>query len=348
MHVGRTSYSATLLNDGRVLVVGGLGDEGVLRSTEIYDPESDTWTVAADTIHPRRDSVLVTLSDGRVVVAGGVDSVTVSTSEIFDPESNQWTELPPLNVGRESAMSVALDDGRMLVFGGENTVIGAADGGFMLRSAEIYDPNLNEWKLVEPIAQGEMTWEGWTKLTDGRVLLVGGDFARPNRFVQMFNPAADSWRLLEELETPNGGSAVTLLPDGNVLVSGGGLRCCLTESHVLDINTEEWSVESEMLVQRGGHIGLNLPDGRTVLLFGLNPDFPFDDPYRGGEIFDPASGQRELLPDFPGIFDVINATVVLDDGRVFLAGGRFAQIEADGTFTVDYSADAFLLRPPEK
>lgn len=348
MNVGRTSYSATLLKDGRVMVVGGLGSEGVLRSVEIYDPESDTWTLTRDTIHPRRDSVLETLSDGRVVVAGGLDLGTVSTAEIFNPETETWTELPSMNIGREAAMAVALGDGRLLVFGGGNGVTGGESSQFEVRSAEIFDPELNEWKLIDPIAQAEMSWEGWVKLGDGRILLAGGDFARPNRFVQVFDPATDSWTVESGLDGPIGGGAAVLLPNGDVLLSGGGFRCCLTGSLVYDTDSGEWSSGPEMLVKRGGHIGFNLPDGRIVFLFGLNPDFPFDPLYRSGEILDPETGERELLADYPGIFDIANDVVVLENGTVFQGGGRQAVINADGSIDVAYSTDAFLLIPPEK
>lgn len=348
MNVGRTAYSASVLNDGRVLVVGGLGEEGILHSAEIYDPDSDTWTRVADTIHSRRKSILATLEDGRVVVAGGEDNLTASTAEIFDPARNSWTEIPPLNVGRESAMAVPLNDGRLFVFGGGNGVIGSAIGRFELASAEIYDPELNEWTLVGSMAQAEIAWEGWVKLNDGRVVLTGGDFARPNKFVQIFNPATDTWRRVTELPNPTGGGAAVLLPDGNVLVAGGGFRCCLTESLVFDIETEEWAPGPEMLVQRGGHIGLNLPDGRIVFLHGLDPDFPFSGPQRGGEILDPVSGEREILADYPGVFDLVNPVVVLKDGRVMQIGGRFSELDSTETVKTSYSTDVFLLRSPDR
>ncbi len=330
------------------MVVGGLGEGGVLHSVEIYDPDSDEWTIVADTIHPRRNAIVATLLDGRVVAAGGLDSLTVSTAEIYDPALDQWVELPQMNVGRESAMAMPLDDGRLLVFGGGNGVVGGVDGGFELQSAEVYDPEQNEWVLIDPIAQAEISWEGFVKLADGSVLLTGGDFARPNRFVQLFDPSADSWELLTELPGPTGGGAAVLLPDGNVLVAGGGLRCCLRESLVFDIDSAKWKQGPEMQVERGGHVGLNLPDGRILFLFGLNPDFPFDPPYRGGEVFDPLSDEWELVPDFPGVFNIVNQAVVLQDGRVLMAGGRMTELNPDQTVTVTYSTDVFLLTLPEK
>jgi hypothetical protein len=61
----RSSHTATLLGDGRVLVVGGFGDEHTVRSAELYDPTTGSWTPP----EPERslmDYTATLLSDGRV------------------------------------------------------------------------------------------------------------------------------------------------------------------------------------------------------------------------------------------------------------------------------------------
>lgn len=348
MNIGRTDHSSVVLDDGRVLVVGGLGDAGTLSSTEIYDPELDEWVITADTIHPRRDSILVKLNDGRVIAAGGQQAQTVSTSEIYDPEVDVWTELPDLNVGRQSGMGVALDDGRLFVFGGGNGVVGGFDAQFELRSAEIYDPGANEWTLIEPTEQGEVDWSGWVKLADGRVLLAGGGFARPTRFVQIFDPETDKWSKSEAFENPIGGGAALLLPDDRVLLAGGGLRCCLTDTLIFDHKTETWSQGPEMPLARGGHKGLALPDGRLLLLFGLNPDRPFDDIYRDGHVYDPANGNWLRTGAYPGLLTTAPRPLALSDNGVLLAGGRRTFLGADGEINVEFLRDAYLLQVPDR
>src|SRR5881628_1168728 len=71
-----TKATNSLLNDGRVLVTGGLTVVTVddvptaklLASTEIYDPTQDRWTAGPDLPLPTFAPRAVTLADGRVFV----------------------------------------------------------------------------------------------------------------------------------------------------------------------------------------------------------------------------------------------------------------------------------------
>lgn len=72
----RVNSSLTLLPDGRVLVAGGedpAWDNYVLYvTTEIYDPETDTWTSGADLSEPRSDHTATLMPDGTVLLVGGI------------------------------------------------------------------------------------------------------------------------------------------------------------------------------------------------------------------------------------------------------------------------------------
>lgn len=76
MTTPRYWLQATVLADGRVLVAGGVtegptGEQVPLRSTELYDPATDTWARAGDLLEPRSDGRLVALDDGSAIILGG-------------------------------------------------------------------------------------------------------------------------------------------------------------------------------------------------------------------------------------------------------------------------------------
>lgn len=76
----RYGEPATLLSDGRVLIVGSVNGAGA----ELYDPGTGSWTVAGNMTIPRHGHTATLLPDGTVLVVGGDGR----SAEIFDPGSN--------------------------------------------------------------------------------------------------------------------------------------------------------------------------------------------------------------------------------------------------------------------
>lgn len=103
MKIPRCSYmsegaGATLMNDGRVFIAGGqtvefgkkfrfqLDIEETLRSTEIYNPKTNTFELSANLKEKRTDAKLVTLKNGDIFVYNGSPSrgaYCLKTTEIF-------------------------------------------------------------------------------------------------------------------------------------------------------------------------------------------------------------------------------------------------------------------------
>lgn len=105
---GRVGHTATLLQDGRVLVAGGgtvIGDHfgPSLDTVELYDPLTGNWSVVGKLHVGRQDHRAIMLPDGKVLVAGGITAgaldLSVST-ELFDPKTLVWTVGADLNVPR--------------------------------------------------------------------------------------------------------------------------------------------------------------------------------------------------------------------------------------------------------
>ena len=166
MTIPRAYHTATLLADGRVLIVGGLGTAAT--SAEVFDPATSTFTpIAAATTASRRTHSAVRLDDGRVLIAGGQGSS--GTAEYFDPAAATFTALPPL------ASS----------YGFWGVMEKMTDGGIYLQNngvAQLFKPALNTFTLVGPSGAGR-SFSAGAALADRRVLVSGGQDFVPYTFV---------------------------------------------------------------------------------------------------------------------------------------------------------------------
>ena len=106
-----------------------VGGKGKLTLAEIYDPETDTWTLAGETNTSRGDHAALLLRDGTVLVTGGIGYLT--DTEIFDPNTLTWSIAGTLNTGLIRPAVTRLSDGRVLIMAGVGK-----DG--MLASVEVY------------------------------------------------------------------------------------------------------------------------------------------------------------------------------------------------------------------
>ena len=158
----RANHSALVLNDGKVLVIGGGKTDGpYLKSVEIYDPNTNTWKFGADMTKGRVAHTATVLSDGKVLVVGGKGKLTLA--EIYDPETDTWTLAGETNKSRGDHAALLLGDGSVLVTGG----IG------YLTDTEIFDPNTLTWSIAGTLNTGRIR-PAVTRLSDGRVLIMAG------------------------------------------------------------------------------------------------------------------------------------------------------------------------------
>jgi hypothetical protein len=86
MATGRWNPSATLLSDGSVLIVGGIGRNSYLTSAETYDPESRTFASAGSMATARAGQAAALLPNGTVLITGGRNETTYWLS------AEIWTE----------------------------------------------------------------------------------------------------------------------------------------------------------------------------------------------------------------------------------------------------------------
>jgi hypothetical protein len=269
-------HTATLLNDGRVLVVGGCIGSGICTErVEIFDPKTDSWTEATPLVDYRASHTAVLLNDGRVLVAGGAGPNGIPTDGdalLYDPLADTWTATRPMIWKCQQSQALKLLDGRVLVTGG----LSISDHPIASTNTEIYDPASNTWTSAGSLAQPRFA-HLLALLPDGQVMTVGGaheydyPIGYPNShpwtassFVQeieTYDPLSDHWYINGELPQPVTYAAAAFLPDGRLWVTGGGAGHAIVTAWA-----ETWLIKTTFLVHDQSIGTPELNDKRSLIM----------------------------------------------------------------------------------
>lgn len=212
----RYFHAATLLADGRVLVVGGWGAGQRLASADIYDPVTNRFTHTGDMTIERNSHTATTLDDGRVLIVAGLttDAWSVASAEIFDPATGQFTATGGLEEPRFMATASKLEDGKVLVGGG-------LDNGVWRPYGELYDPATGAFSRTDDLSWARAD-HAQTPLPDGRVLFTAGATDEGGtRRAERYDPVSGKFIVVANMQLGRARSATAVLHDGRVLVAGG-------------------------------------------------------------------------------------------------------------------------------
>ena len=218
-------------------------------------------------------------------------------------------------------------DGRVLVAGGST-----GDGGLVLATAELYDPQLGSWAPTGSMNEAHYSHTA-TLLADGRVLVTGGSgWSQFMGSSELYDPTSGTWTATGGLIDARLGHTASLLPDGTVLVAGGigDGGCCglaLRSAEIYEPGTGTWAQGAWMAQGRGRHSATTLADG-AVLVAGGRDDG--DHVLASAEIYDarravwtPAASMERARSS--------HTATLLPDGAVLLAGG----VDDDDLLQVD-------------
>lgn len=328
---GRSGHTATLLSDGHVLVAGGEGGSAPLASVEQYDLQTNHWAAASPLGQARSSHTATLLASGEVLVVGGMVASagvvsTTPTVELFDPVTERWRAGSPLNQARSAHTATRLPGGRVLVVGGE-VLEAATRQSRPVASAELYDPESDTWAVVAAPKRARIGHTA-TLLTDGRVLVAGGEISTGGiqrdvtATAEIFDPAADRWVATGTLGFARTDHTATRLADGRVLLVGGrtigGTPTDSTE--VYDPVRGGWLSAASTVPPRADHTATRLQDGRVVIVGGLTRDALV--PLASAERYDVATNSWAPLP-VPSA-RIGQRALLLTDGSLLIVGGRAA------------------------
>ncbi|HEY9232082.1 MAG TPA: kelch repeat-containing protein [Blastocatellia bacterium] len=227
--IARYSGTATLLNSGRVLLVGGYnggccsGPKATYKSAEIYNRKKNSWLLTASMRERRLGHTATLLASGKVLVAGGTirdPIIPHNSAEIYDPDTGTWSPTGPMTTPRFFHKATLLPSGKVLVTGGFKDALGVA-----LASAEVYDPATGTWTAIAPMtfARGRHTA---VLMSSGKLLVAGGladnsDNASALDSAELYDSSSGTWTSAGTMAGKRAQHIAVLLGSDRMLVAGG-------------------------------------------------------------------------------------------------------------------------------
>jgi hypothetical protein len=353
----RLAHTATVLNDGRVLVVGGYGADGaVLASAELYDPATQAWSGTGSLNLARANHTATLLTNGKVLVVGGNDTSNThvyASAELYDPATGVWSVTGSLPYAVTYHTATLLHDGRVLIARGIGVTIDPNNGLFNepQRAVAFYDP-VSGTVTSGPAGSDTGAWATATLLNDGRVLI------QYSNFPELFDPVSGTtFSGLPSLQ-PFYQHTATLMPEGKVLLVDGQDGFPLPDAALYDPTNDRFPPTADLNVARTVHTATLLANGKVLVTGGqdslFNPGGNLSG-YRAAhgsvnnigstascELYDPATNAWTLTANLATSRSFHTASL-LANGQVLVTGGA-SVIGASGTALT--SSELFTPTPP--
>jgi hypothetical protein len=284
-----------------------------------------TLVPTGNTMVARFSHTATLLRNGKVLVAGGMtrNGVWLDSAELYDPSSGRFTAISRLHSQRAGATATLLMNGNVLIAGGND------GSGKSLVSAEIYDPDTDSFSATGNLS----TPRGHAiavLLKTGKVLIAGGNASGDNEQLttaEIYDPATGRFTPAGSMHARRSAFTSVTLKDGRILVAGG-LSGGQYPYHKVEATAEIYDPETARFAETGSmefprykQGAALLPDGKVLVAGGSN-EIGRQITYSSTEIFDPQTGKFSPGPTmkFPR-YKLLSGVVVLNDGRILLAGG---------------------------
>ena len=311
MTTTRSDHTATVLNNGKVLIAGGTtvnGGSCTCSIAELYDPNTGVFTQTGSMTVSREEHTATLLNNGKVLLAGGTG---LSSAELYDPATGTFTATGSMTTARYQHIATLLTNGTVLITGG-------VSGATYLSSAEIYNPVTGTFTATGSMTAARALFSA-TLLDNGKVLVAGGEI-NGTAFLssaELYDPTSGQFTATGALGSGRFYHTATLLNSGKVLIAGGYNVAYLSNSQLYDPTSGTFSNTGSLNIGRSGHTAALLDNGQVLIAGGYSSSYG----YLGRpELYDPVSGSFSSAGSMTAA-RVYHTETLLTDGAVLITGG---------------------------
>lgn len=267
----RFLHTATELQDGTVLIVGGENSNSYIAAAEYYDPSTSTFKTTGALNDGRGFHTATLLSNGKVLIAGGIDSNTIiASAELYDPLTGLFAYTGNMQHARAGHGAIALANGKVLIVGGQDP------SSNPVATAELYDPGTGTFS-----ATGSMTaaraYPILAPLPGGKILVAGGasasQYLTPLASAEIYDPATGTFTATGSMQYARSRTSGIPMLDGSVVIAGGSDGSNITATtEVYYPSAGTFSSAGSMATARESFQPVTLGDGSVLIAGGeTNP-----------------------------------------------------------------------------
>ncbi len=318
MNEGRVDHTATLLDNGTVLVTGGGS-----ATAEVFNPQTRSWRYTAAPMHAVRSYHTATkLTDGRVLIAGGDTTIT----ELFDPVTEQFTVTGALNeVHGYLPAALLLNDGRVMLVAGSLAF-------FTPETPEIYNPATGAWTQTPQIPVGVSLFAA-VHLPSDTVLAFGGydgyTSGQAYSSVESYTPQSNSVSAMSPMIVARLHESATVMPNNQILILGGSdayYSVSSTELYDASIPGGRSQLSTSLNENRREHTATLLANGDVLVVGGFQsaPGYGIEVVLATAELRDHKTAAWSISGNM-SVQRFSHTATLLPSGQVLVVGGMSQQ-----------------------
>jgi DNA-binding CsgD family transcriptional regulator/N-acetylneuraminic acid mutarotase len=243
----RRAGMGTASLSGKAHIIGGINAEGVTNRHDIFDIETNQWSVG--NVRPEALGNISAVSlHGNIFVPGGCDAGWQPSESVhqYIPDTDSWISSAPLPTPL-CAYALAVYEDEVYILGGWN-------GDMYTASAFTYNPDSDSWRMIASPSVNR-GFGGAAVLAD-RIYYVGGyDGRRELDICEVYDPAVDEWDVCPSMLQPRGGIGVTSTA-GRIYVTGGGWDSFLGFNERFSLESGQWTVVDTPIVGEWRNVGV--------------------------------------------------------------------------------------------
>lgn len=335
LNIARARHTATLLQDGRVLIAGGetaLPHKGLgsssqnVKELEIYDPKTQKFRIITRLHEGHIMPEAPLLPDGRVVFIGAPGR----HAEIYDPKTNQVVLSEQIVSPLIWHTVTGLKDGRVLFTGGEDIEAFSHSQGRLVTpfrdTGEIFDPVTGRLSFAGKM-HSQRVRSNSLLLPNGNVLITGGDgcsLTKKTQTAEVYHLELKTFELLRLNLNCRTDAKILALSDAKILLFEGyavALRPVPLE--VISRDLKSIYVSHVKATGRGRPAIALLKNNRVLITGGFSNGFGENSFLASTLIYEP---RNDLLLNGPNMLigRLDNTATTLKDGTVLITGGSIA------------------------